>query len=138
MKPMDMMEALGYFPEEDIIEELAYEVPKKRTTFLVSKPFLAGISAAACLLVTVGLSVGIWAKQPKIETRPLQETTTMTQTTAAQTEQQTSAPTSEAGAASSDTVVSSASESEWVRSSETLPPTTAPGSETAVSMQTHE
>lgn len=92
MKPMDMMEALGYFPEEDIIEELAYEVPKKRTKFLVSKPFLTGVSAAACLLVTVGLSIGIWARLQKIESRPPLETMTVTQTeTMTETASQTTA-----------------------------------------------
>ena len=37
---------------------------------------------AACLLVTIGLSIGVWSKHQKIETRPPQETqtTTITQT----------------------------------------------------------
>ena len=33
---------------------------------------------AACLLVTIGLSIGVWSKHQKIETRPPQETQTTT------------------------------------------------------------
>ncbi len=82
MKPMDLLEALGELPEEYIVRELDYEPPRKHTAFLVSKPFLAGASTAACLLLIVGLGVGVWSRQQKIETRPPQETqtTTVTQT----------------------------------------------------------
>ena len=82
MKPMDLLEALGELPEEYIVRELDYEPPRKRTAFLVSKPFLAGVSTAACLLLIVGLGVGVWSRQRKIETIPPQETqtTTVTQT----------------------------------------------------------
>ena len=80
MKPMDLMEALGDLPEEDIAELLAYEAPPKRTAFLISKPFLAGVSIAACLLVTVGLGLGVWARQQRLESRPPQEPPTFTQT----------------------------------------------------------
>ncbi len=96
MRPMDLMEALGELPEEDVAEELAYAAPPKRTAFLVSKPFLTGVSAAACLFVTVGLGFGIWARQQEIESRPPQETAavlqtqTTTQTTALSTTQTTS------------------------------------------------
>ncbi len=96
MRPMDLMEALGELPEEDVAEELAYAALPKRTAFLVSKPFLTGVSAAACLFVTVGLGFGIWAGQQEIESRPPQETAavlqtqTTTQTTALSTTQTTS------------------------------------------------
>lgn len=83
MKPMDLMDALGELPDDFIAQKLFYEpVPCKRTAFLVSKPFLAGVSTAACLLLIVGLGVGVWSRQRKIETIPPQETqtTTVTQT----------------------------------------------------------
>jgi hypothetical protein len=82
VKPMDLLEALGELPEEYIVRELDYEPPRKHTAFLVSKPFLAGASTAACLLLIVGLGVGVWSRQQKIQTRPPQETqtTTVTQT----------------------------------------------------------
>ena len=83
MKPMDLLEAFGELPEEDIAWALTCEPPRKRTAFLVSKPFLAGVSTAACLLLIVGLGVGVWSRQQEIETRPPQETQT---TTVAQTE----------------------------------------------------
>ena len=86
MKPMDLLEALGELPEEYIVRELDYEPPRKRTAFLVSKPFLAGASTAACLLLIVGLGVGVWSRQQKIETRPPQETQT---TTVSETETRT-------------------------------------------------
>lgn len=88
MKPMDLLEALGELPEEYIVREFAYEPPRKHTAFLISKPFLAGISTAACLLLIVGSGVGIWSKQQKIEIRPPEEsnpvmaTETSTETTA--------------------------------------------------------
>ena len=78
MKPIDLMELLDELPEEDIAEELDYQPIPKRRTFLVSKPFLAGASTAACLLLIVGLGVGVWSRQQKIETRPPQETHTTT------------------------------------------------------------
>ncbi len=78
MKPMDLLEAFGELPEEDIAWALTNEPSHKRTAFLVSKPFLAGLSAAACLIVTVGLSVGIWSRHQRIDTRPPQETQTTT------------------------------------------------------------
>ena len=82
MKPDDLMDAFGGLPEDFIARELEYVPPKKSTAFLVSKPFLAGASTAACLLLIVGLGVGVWSRQQKIETRPPQETqtTTVTQT----------------------------------------------------------
>ncbi len=82
MKPIDLMELLDELPEEDIAEELNYQPIPKRRTFLVSMPFLARASTAACLLLIVGLGVGVWSRQQKIETRPPQETqtTTVTQT----------------------------------------------------------
>ena len=49
MKPMDLLEAFGELPEEYIVRELDYEPPRKHTAFLISKPFLAGVSTAACL-----------------------------------------------------------------------------------------
>ena len=58
MKPMDLLEVFGELPEEDFAWMLNYEPPRKRTAFLVSKPFLAGVSTAACLLLIVGLGVG--------------------------------------------------------------------------------
>lgn len=78
MKPDDLMDAFGGLPEDFIAQELEYKPSKKRTAFLVSKPFLAGLSAAACLIVTVGLSVGIWSRHQRIDTRPPQETQTTT------------------------------------------------------------
>lgn len=87
MKPMDLMDALGELPDDFIAQKLSYEpVPRKRTAFLVSKPFLAGVSTAACLMLIVGLGVGVWSRQQKIETRPPQETQT---TTVIQTETRT-------------------------------------------------
>ena len=80
MKPMDLLEALGELPEEYIVRELDYKPPRKHTAFLVSNPFLAGVSTAACLLLIVGLGVGVWSRQQKIETRPPQETQTTTVT----------------------------------------------------------
>ena len=88
MKPIDLMELLDELPEEDIAEELDYQPIPKRRTFLVSKPFLAGASTAACLLAVVGLSVSVWSRQQKIETKPSQETQT---TTVTQTETRTEA-----------------------------------------------
>ena len=88
MNAMDIMKALGGLPEEDIIEELSYQPQHKRPAFLVSRSFLSGVSAAACLFLIAGLGVGIWSKQQKIETRPPQEsipvtpTETSTETTA--------------------------------------------------------
>ncbi|MBR2086597.1 MAG: hypothetical protein IJ906_05595 [Oscillospiraceae bacterium] len=86
MKPMDLMEALGDLPEKNIEKVLTYRPPQKRTAFLVSKPFLAGISTAASLMLIVGLGVGVWSRQQKIETRPPQETQT---TTVSETETRT-------------------------------------------------
>ena len=88
MNAMDIMKALGGLPEEDIIEELSYQPQHRRPAFLVSRSFLSGVSAAACLFLIAGLGVGIWSKQQKIETRPPQEsipvtpTETSTETTA--------------------------------------------------------
>ena len=65
MKPMDLLEVFGELPEEDFAWMLNYEPPRKRTAFLVSKPFLAGVSTAACLLLIVGLGVGVWSRQQK-------------------------------------------------------------------------
>ena len=79
MKPMDLMDALGELPDDFIAQKLSYEpVPRKRTAFLVSKPFLAGVSTAACLLLILGLGVGVWSRQQKIEPLPPQETQTTT------------------------------------------------------------
>ena len=78
MKPMDLLEVFGELPEEDFAWMLNYEPPRKRTAFLVSKPFLAGVSTAACLLLIVGLGVGVWSRQQKIEPLPPQETQTTT------------------------------------------------------------
>ena len=80
MNAMDLMKALGGLPEEDIAEELSYQSPRKRPAFLVSRSFLAGASTAACLLLIVGLGVGIWSRQQKIETRPPQESIPVTPT----------------------------------------------------------
>ena len=74
MKPMDLMNALGDFPEEDIAKVLADEHRPMRTTVLISRTFLAGLSTAACLLLIVGLGVGVWSRQQKIEPIPPQET----------------------------------------------------------------
>ncbi|MBR2086963.1 MAG: hypothetical protein IJ906_07495 [Oscillospiraceae bacterium] len=78
MKPMDLLEVFGELPEEDFAWMLNYKPPLKRTAFLVSKPFLAGVSTAACLLLIVGLGVGVWSRQQKIEPLPPQETQTTT------------------------------------------------------------
>ena len=86
MKRMDLLEALGEIPEEYIVRELNYVKPPKQKVFLISKPFLAGVSTAACLLLIVGLGVGVWSRQQKIETRPPQETPT---TTVSETETRT-------------------------------------------------
>jgi hypothetical protein len=83
---MDLMEALGDLPEKNVEKVLTYRPPQKRTAFLVSKPFLAGISTAASLMLIVGLGVGVWSRQQKIETRPPQETQT---TTVSETETRT-------------------------------------------------
>ena len=79
---MDLMNALGDFPEEDIAKVLADEHRPMRTTVLISRTFLAGLSTAACLLLIVGLGVGVWSRQQKIEPLPPQEmqTTTVIQT----------------------------------------------------------
>ena len=62
------------FKGEQIQSKMVYPV-YKRKTFRV-------MTAAACLLMTVGLSIGVWSKQQRIEIRPPQETetTTVTQT----------------------------------------------------------
>ena len=86
MNVNDLMDALGSLPEEYLARALDEEPPQKRTAFLVSKPFLAGVSTAACLLLIVGLGVGVWSRQQKIETRPPQETPT---TTVSETETRT-------------------------------------------------
>ena len=106
MKPMDLMNALGGFPEEDIAKVLADEHRPMKTTVLISRTFLAGLSTAACLLLIVGLGVGVWSRQQKIEPIPPQETQTTTvsetdttaqvttkpQTTREQTEESTKKP----------------------------------------------
>ena len=93
MNSMDIMKALGGLPEEDIIEELSYQSQHRRPAFLVSRSFLSGVSAAACLFLIAGLGVGIWSKQQKIETRPPQESipVTPTETSTETTAQVTSA-----------------------------------------------
>ena len=82
MNVNDLMDALGSLPEEYLARALDEEPPQKRTAFLVSKPFLAGASTAACLLLIVGLGVGVWSRQQKIEPLLPQktQTTTVTQT----------------------------------------------------------
>ena len=95
MKPMDLMDALGELPDDFIEQKLWGEPePHRYVPFFISKPFLAGISAAS-LLLTIGLGVSVWSRQQKIEPRPpvepsaatfLQtetetETTTRTETT---------------------------------------------------------
>ena len=86
MKPDDLMDAFCGLPEDFIARELEYEPPHKRTAFLVSKPFLAGVSTAACLLLIVGVGVGVWSRQQRIEPLPPLETQT---TTVMQTETRT-------------------------------------------------
>lgn len=78
MKSDDLMDAFGGLPDDFIARELDYEPPRRRTAFLVSKPFLAGASTAAYLLLIVGLGLGVWSRQQKIEPLPLQETQTTT------------------------------------------------------------
>ena len=89
MKATDLMRALGDVPEEYIARALEDAPTQKRTAFLVSKPFLAGVSTAACLLLIVGVGVGVWSRQQRIEPLPPQETqtttVTQTETTASQT-----------------------------------------------------
>ena len=82
MKPMDLLDIFGDLSEEDVAWMLQYQPPHKRTAFLVSKPFLTGISVAACLFVTVGLGFGIWSGQQKIESRPPQASSVAVQTEA--------------------------------------------------------
>ena len=92
MKSMELLDLFGDLPEEDVAWMLQYEPPRRHTSFLVSKPFLAGVSAAACLLVTVGLGLRIWSRQQRIEPRPPQETLTVMQTeTRTETTAQTAA-----------------------------------------------
>ena len=123
MKPMDLMEALGDLPEKNIEKVLTYRPPQKRTAFLVSKPFLAGISTAASLMLIVGLGVGVWSRQQKIETRPPQETqtTTVTQTeTTAQvtTESQTTGKQTEESTKNPETTANPIQTSDRVQPSE--------------------
>lgn len=92
MKPMDLLDLFGDLTEEDVAWMLQYEPPHKRTPILVTKPFLAGVSAAACLFVTAGLSLHIWSSRQRIEPRPPQETVTILQTeTRTETTAQTAA-----------------------------------------------
>ena len=96
MNAMDIMKALGGLPEEDIIEELSYQSQHRRPAFLLPKSFFSGVSAAACLLLIVGVGFGVWSKQQKIEARPPQESIPVTPTetsteTAEQTASQTTA-----------------------------------------------
>ena len=86
MNVNDLMDAWGAVPEEYIAEAMEETEPSKRTAFLVSKPFLAGVSTAACLLLIVGVGVGVWSRQQRIEPLPPQETQT---TTVMQTETRT-------------------------------------------------
>jgi hypothetical protein len=83
VKGTDLMQALGGVPEEYIARALEDAPPQKRTAFLVSKPFLASVSTAACLLLIVGVGVGVWSRQQRIDSLPPQETqtATVTQTT---------------------------------------------------------
>ena len=66
------------FKGEQIQSKTVYPVYKRKTFHVMT--------AAACLLITVGLSISVWSKQQKIEPIPPQETQT---TTVTQTETQT-------------------------------------------------
>ena len=57
--------------------------PANRSVSKKQLTMIRYLSAAACLILTIGLSVGVWAKRQKIEPLPPQETQT---TTVAQTE----------------------------------------------------
>lgn len=56
--------------------------PANRSVSKKQLTMIRYLSAAACLILTIGLSVGVWAKRQKIEPLPPQETqtTTITQT----------------------------------------------------------
>ncbi|MBR2087219.1 MAG: hypothetical protein IJ906_08815 [Oscillospiraceae bacterium] len=56
--------------------------PANRSVSKKQLTMIRYLSAAACLILTIGLSVGVWAKRQKIEPLPPQETqtTTVTQT----------------------------------------------------------
>ncbi|MBR2087000.1 MAG: hypothetical protein IJ906_07690 [Oscillospiraceae bacterium] len=83
------------------------------------------IAMAACLLLTVGLGVGVWSKQQRIETRPPQETQT---TTVTQTETRTE--TTAQTLTTSQTTVSQTETS--AKATESAINTTLPVSETAL------
>ena len=117
MNVNDLMDALGSLPEEYLARALDEEPPQKHTAFLVSKPFLAGVSTAACLLLIVGLGVGVWSRQQKIETRPPQETPT---TTVSETETRTET-TAQVTTGSQMTVKQTAATTKMLETTATLP-----------------
>ncbi len=93
------------------------------------------VAAAACLLLTVGLSVGVWSKQQKIETKLPQETTvtTITQTetvTESETEMSTVSSTTVPTAETSVKAPETGTESETEMS--TVSSTAVPAAETSV------
>ena len=138
MKPDDLMDAFCGLPEDFIARELEYEPPHKRTAFLVSKPFLAGVSTAACLLLIVGAYVGVWSRQQRIEPLPpletqtttVMQTETRTETTAqVTTESQTTVKQTEESTKKSETTTISA-----LNSDRSQQPTSAAALLTTVSM----
>jgi hypothetical protein len=52
------------------------KIPQKTVCPIYKRKTFRVWTAAACLLMTVGLSIGVWSKQQRIEIRPPQETKT--------------------------------------------------------------
>lgn len=166
---MDLLKQSDEVTEEHIAEEFPYPVEKEEsferayqnylkmssqmeshspTPIITRKQLYRTCSLVACMLVTVGLSVGIWSKHQKIESRPPQETTTSThsetttETTAqVMTESQPTVAWTETSSGMPEFATSATKESDHIQPSESAAAllTTASEAETVavITPQTH-